>query len=106
MDLEVELDTHFGMAHTRWATHGEPSALNSHPHRSDKNNGNTHSPVYTLTRTHSPVYTHTHTHTVPTYTQHTAQTYTPTHCSVMALTSELVLFWLLIGQRYECVKHT
>uniref|UniRef100_A0A673YDA3 glutamine--fructose-6-phosphate transaminase (isomerizing) n=1 Tax=Salmo trutta TaxID=8032 RepID=A0A673YDA3_SALTR len=38
MDLEVELDTHFGMAHTRWATHGEPSALNSHPHRSDKNN--------------------------------------------------------------------
>uniref|UniRef100_A0A8C7NTX6 glutamine--fructose-6-phosphate transaminase (isomerizing) n=1 Tax=Oncorhynchus mykiss TaxID=8022 RepID=A0A8C7NTX6_ONCMY len=44
MDLEVELDTHFGMAHTRWATHGEPSALNSHPLRSDKNNGNTHSP--------------------------------------------------------------
>ncbi|KAK6298745.1 glutamine--fructose-6-phosphate aminotransferase [isomerizing] 2-like isoform X1 [Coregonus clupeaformis] len=38
MDLEAELDTHFGMAHTRWATHGEPSALNSHPHRSDKNN--------------------------------------------------------------------
>uniref|UniRef100_A0A4W5NIJ2 glutamine--fructose-6-phosphate transaminase (isomerizing) n=1 Tax=Hucho hucho TaxID=62062 RepID=A0A4W5NIJ2_9TELE len=38
MDLEVELDTHFGMAHTRWATHGEPSALNSHPQRSDKNN--------------------------------------------------------------------
>uniref|UniRef100_A0A8C7H0C0 glutamine--fructose-6-phosphate transaminase (isomerizing) n=1 Tax=Oncorhynchus kisutch TaxID=8019 RepID=A0A8C7H0C0_ONCKI len=38
MDLEMELDTHFGMAHTRWATHGEPSALNSHPHRSDKNN--------------------------------------------------------------------
>uniref|UniRef100_A0A8C7N4V2 glutamine--fructose-6-phosphate transaminase (isomerizing) n=2 Tax=Oncorhynchus TaxID=8016 RepID=A0A8C7N4V2_ONCKI len=38
MDLEVELDTHFGIAHTRWATHGEPSALNSHPQRSDKNN--------------------------------------------------------------------
>uniref|UniRef100_A0A8B9HS23 glutamine--fructose-6-phosphate transaminase (isomerizing) n=1 Tax=Astyanax mexicanus TaxID=7994 RepID=A0A8B9HS23_ASTMX len=38
IDLDLELDTHFGIAHTRWATHGEPSAVNSHPQRSDKNN--------------------------------------------------------------------
>ncbi|XP_017017388.1 glutamine--fructose-6-phosphate aminotransferase [isomerizing] 2 isoform X5 [Drosophila kikkawai] len=38
-DYSEPVLTHIGIAHTRWATHGVPCERNSHPHRSDEENG-------------------------------------------------------------------
>ena len=35
VNLHTNFDSHAGIAHTRWATHGQPTIINCHPHVSD-----------------------------------------------------------------------
>jgi len=50
LDFSESVSSHVGIAHTRWATHGEPNRVNAHPQTSDAHSGECASrclPLYT-----------------------------------------------------------
>ena len=95
-----------------WLTHAGPHTENPAPSTATPS-----APTRTMvTHTHLCTHTHTHTHSSYLHTTYSADIHTnPLLChgfdkvlwnGGVSQSGELVFFWLLIGQRYQCVKHT